>query len=229
LESGPLSSPEFAEWAEEVVLFCHVTTRIPGRQYDGLLGEKGGRGFPYLVFLDEEGEVISSPNGRSVDAFRAGAAAAQAFLDLRNLENPTPAQQVELFLTELDMGRLNLAEANERKAGLSLTAEQEAQVAEALTDLEILAMLEEGQPRTPDAQAALGRRYKALWDDGRRPNGQRAKEVFYIMLLEAGFADGDADLFEGALGELRTEFGGNPRARQFFQQQEQRLEQLRNR
>ena len=39
-----LSSPEFKEFGKDVVLFAHITTRIPGRKHDGLLSEKGFRG-----------------------------------------------------------------------------------------------------------------------------------------------------------------------------------------
>ena len=79
-----------------MVLYCNIMTLIPGRKYDRLLSKKGGRGFPYLVYMDSEGNVIGHPAGRSVKAFEAGAKKAQHYLDLKNKAKRTPDEEVEL-------------------------------------------------------------------------------------------------------------------------------------
>jgi len=71
VERGTLSKPELKDFGAKVVLFCHITTRIPGEPHDELLKEKGGRGFPTFWFLDPTGKVIGEPKGRSVADFEA--------------------------------------------------------------------------------------------------------------------------------------------------------------
>lgn len=66
IERGALSSAEFKEFGKKVVLFCHITTRVPGDPYPDLLREKGGRGFPTFYFMDPTGKVVAEPNGRTV-------------------------------------------------------------------------------------------------------------------------------------------------------------------
>ena len=60
----------FAEFSKEYVLFCHVTSRVPTDSHQELLHEKGGHGFPYIVFMDAEGGVLAEPDGRTIEAYR---------------------------------------------------------------------------------------------------------------------------------------------------------------
>ena len=46
LEHGPLLTDDFAKFAKDYVLFCHITSMIPGEKYGDLLEEKGGNAFP---------------------------------------------------------------------------------------------------------------------------------------------------------------------------------------
>lgn len=69
VERGALSSVEFKEFGKKVVLFCHITSHVPGDPYPELLREKGGRGFPTFYFLDPTGKVVGEPSGRSVAAW----------------------------------------------------------------------------------------------------------------------------------------------------------------
>lgn len=61
------------------MLFLHVTTGMKGGRYDDLLREKGGYGFPYLVFMDATGDVLLEHEGpRTVAGFRETGARAAA-------------------------------------------------------------------------------------------------------------------------------------------------------
>jgi len=181
--------------------------------------------------MDAEGEVVAQPQDRSVEALQAVADEVGPYLELRGVEDPTDAQRVELFLAELGLGTLDYAEAEERAGALpELSAEQQAEVDQGLVDLEIVHVLEQEQPRTKAARAELGGRFAAMLEEGKAPSGGRAAEVFYVLLLDHAEAEGDAGLFETGLDALREAFAAhmeNPRVQQFFQQQEQRLEQLR--
>lgn len=82
IESGLLSSEEFQEFAEQVVLFCHIESGLERQRYPDLLREKGGVGHPHVAFLSEKGEVVATPEERSVPGFQAA---------LDSIGKPAPA------------------------------------------------------------------------------------------------------------------------------------------
>ncbi|MBI4614210.1 MAG: hypothetical protein HY720_11415, partial [Planctomycetes bacterium] len=47
---------------------------MPSDKYQNLLEEKGGRGFPHLIFMDFEGNKIGDVGGRDVASFERSAA-----------------------------------------------------------------------------------------------------------------------------------------------------------
>lgn len=58
------------------MLFCHITSQVPGDENQNLLRQMGGRGFPYLIYLNADGERLGVHNGpRSVAAFKQSGAA----------------------------------------------------------------------------------------------------------------------------------------------------------
>lgn len=180
--------------------------------------------------MDAEGEVLAAHEGpRTVEAFRQTATRAKRFAELKAVKDPTPAQRVDLFMAELDLGRLDLAAARERRGQLTgLTPEQEAQVSQAITDLEIVDMANAlGQRPTPAQRAELGGRYHAMLEEGRRPAGEQASQAFYILMLDWAEQQKDAPAFEQALGALRERFGAQPGVERFFKAQEERLARLK--
>ncbi len=180
--------------------------------------------------MDAEGEVLATHEGpRTVEAFRQTTAGAQRYATLKAVKDPTPAQRVDLFLAELELGKLDLAAARERRGQLSgLTPEQEARVSAGLTDLEIMDMAN-GLGQRPDAaqRAALGGRYHAMLQEGRRPTGEEAFQPFYILILDWAEQQKDAAAFEQALGALRERFGAQPGVDRFFKAQEERLAKIK--
>ena len=117
MESGSLSSPEFAEFSKTVVPFLHVTTRIKGREGDDLLKVYGGTGFPTLKFLDAKGEAVAEPAGRSVAAFHTTAGALNEVASLKKrIKAGEKGLKPELLAAEMDLGGVKLAEARERLA-----------------------------------------------------------------------------------------------------------------
>ena len=82
MEKGTLSEASFAEFGKQVVLFCHITSRVNGDPHQDLLQQKGGQGFPHLVFMNAEGEVVAQPQGRSAEAFAKAHAAYLNCLEL---------------------------------------------------------------------------------------------------------------------------------------------------
>lgn len=210
------------------MLFCHITTRIPGRKHDGLLSKKGGRGFPHLVFMDERGEVITQPAGRSVEAFEQGAAQVGGFLRLRNKADKSPADQAELLSLEIGFGSVSSAKARERAKALegSLDEAGRAKLAEALKILdardferEVKAALPKKRPASPEegkaVLAKLGEKFWAAYQAGKRPthSPQGAGQTFYQVLVQYGLGTKQAGPARAGYEGLEKIFGGFKQAR----------------
>ena len=120
LESSVLSSEEFKAFAADYVMFAHVTTRIEGRKHDGLLSEKGGRGFPHLVALNQGGDVIATlTGGRSIDGFRQMMESGAKFEALKSKEDKTLDDEIFLLKHDIAMGNAKLDDAKARVAKLT--------------------------------------------------------------------------------------------------------------
>lgn len=229
MESGPLSTPEFKEFAKDVVLFCHITTRIKGRKHDDLLSQVGGRGFPHLVFMDGEGKVVGQPAGRSVESFQQGA----RYLILERKENPTQAETLELIELGLGSGAMKPADAKERAAKLKLDKAQRAKVDDLIKAAEgqakIAAIL--GQLKSQaDMQtkgAKLGKELWALYQEGvRAPKGSREALGMFQLMIEYGATDKVLEPAQTGLAGLQEALGKEPRAKQFLSQVAARVKAL---
>lgn len=227
-----LSSEEFKKFAGEYVVFAHVTTRIKDRKYDGLLQEKGGRGFPHLVALNKDGDVIAALAGeRSVAGFRAMMEAGSKFEGVRAKAVKTTDDEIFLLKHDIAMGNAKFDAAKERVAKLKdLTEAQKKEIDGLLLGLEIQAALPTA--RTPEEAkvqaAAAGKKFAEMWAAGRAPTSDEgAIGNFYSLILEHAEGAKDADLFEKALGKLRETFGSRPQTAGFFKKQEARLAALK--
>jgi hypothetical protein len=63
LEQTVFAKQDFVEFSKNVVLFCHISTRIPGEANETLFAEKGGNAFPTLMVLDQDGNVLARQCG----------------------------------------------------------------------------------------------------------------------------------------------------------------------
>jgi hypothetical protein len=212
-------------------MFAHVTTRIEGRKHEGLLSEKGFRGFPSLAALDEKGDIIAKLSGnRDVAGFEAMMASGAQFMEVRGKAEKTLDDEVFLLKHDISMGNAKLADAKDRVAKLEgLSDEQQQEIDALLTDLEIQDAM--GNPSSrEDAEIlakAAAKKFADMWAAGREPTSDEAFQPFFILMLDHAEREGDADLFERALGKLKEKFGDNPRAARFFDAQNGRLEKLK--
>ena len=212
-------------------MFAHVTTRIEGRKHDGLLSEKGFNGFPSIAAMDEKGDLIAKLGGsRDIEGFTAMMQSAAKFMEVRGKAEKTLDDQVFLLSHDIQMGNVKLDEAKARAAGLEgLSDAQKKTIDGLLTDLEITAAL--GNPTSreeaDELAKAAGAKFAEMWAAGREPTSDEAFQPFYILMLNHAEAQGDAGLFERALGKLKEKFGDEPRAARFFDMQNERLEKLK--
>jgi len=93
LEQTVFQKPEFADYSRNVVLFIHISTRIPGEANGTLFAEKGGNAFPTLMVMDKDGNVLARQCGeRSMRVVRDVVAEGQGFKALIDRCTPQPVQ-----------------------------------------------------------------------------------------------------------------------------------------
>jgi hypothetical protein len=226
LEERVLSDAEFPAFGERVVLFCHVTSQVADDPDQGLLQEKGGEGFPYLVFMRPSGDVLAVQRDRRVVAFAAKQAACERYLELsaRAAEGDETVG-VDLLIARIEMGVLTLAEARKAVAALGeIAADRRARIAELLLELEVDETVRQVSTRTQAIDA--GRQFRRMWDEGRVPAGRPAL-VFFHMILEAAYADRDPALYERALGEFDKAAASSPNRERMLASLRKRLDEIR--
>ncbi len=231
-----LSKDEFVEWGKNYVLFLHVTSHVEGDPYPDLLAEKGGTGFPTLVFMDPDGNVIARHLGpRSVEGFTKTAEEARKNLDLkRKAEAGDPKAQVEWFLTELRMGAFDPKAARSRLNELLERAGGEAPwAAEAkglITDREVQVRMRAAYAKTaklPPAERSksLTDAVVSMFEEGLVPRG-RSGYGYMIMLSRAAIAKGDPK-FAAAVREAVGKFlKNNPAYRRIFKRTLAKLDEI---
>ena len=231
MESGPLLQDEFVEFAKKVVLFCHITSRIESDPHQNLLQEKGGRGFPYLVFMDAEGNVVSKATGpRTPAGFEATLASLTAYLEIKaKVDGGDASAKAEMLVLELEMGKIQLAEFDEKiKEAGELSKEQEARLVGLRANDEFTKTMQAiGKKPKEEAIAEAGAKLLEMKKAGHVPTGDGEFPQFHTILLEYAFSQKDVALFEESLGALKERFGADEGAKDYFAEQEKRLAELK--
>ena len=226
-----LSTEGFKEFAKDVVLFTHITTRIEGDKYAELLSEKGGNGFPYVVAMDAEGNVLSELGDRSVDGFKAMMKGAGEYQSLRAKKDHTPAETLKLLGMDLARGRIKGPEYKE-KAG-ALKGLDEAAVKErdsTVLNIDITAELDRfrgAKGPDPALRIEVGKAFAGMHKAGRVPAEKRFIGPFYEIMLDYAESGKDADLFAVAFGKLKDNFGDQKRLEPFWTKLQERLDAIK--
>lgn len=226
LESRVFDQEDFGAFAREIVPFCHLTSHVDGDPHPDLLQQKGGTGWPYLVFLDADGQVLTRLTERSVASFRKSLAKCEAFLavDKRHRAGER-GLETEVLIARIEMGGMTLTEAQEAaaKAG-PLAAAPTARLANALLTLEVVEAF--ATVRTREDAAEVGKRFQKMWSEGRAPTGDAAP-LFYSLILEAAAKAADAGTYEKAL-RIYEKVAPQGRGRErVLERMRQRLEELK--
>lgn len=183
----------------------HVTTRIPGHKHDGLLAEKGFRGFPTLAFMDAEGNVVAQPQARTVASFGKTRDAIGTHADLtKRIEAGEEGLDAELLLAEHALGKVRGDAFKTRAEAITkATDEQKAAIATILTDEEIM---QTAMNARRGGMEAAAKALLAMDEAGKRPSTQRAKQMFWGTLgsyavesRDPALAKRAADGMKGAL------------------------------
>lgn len=206
-----------------------------------MLTKKGGNGFPYLVFMDAEGNVLCEPAGRGVKDFESGEQKVGAFLELKAKPDKSDAEQVELLILEIEFGTAKPEDARKRAKELEpkLDAATKKKLAEGLAvlekrayDKEVQELFAKHRPRSrEEAQKVVAQLGPKLWEDhqaGKRPTDdpQGAGQLVYQVLLQYGLENKVAPAARAGYAGLEKLYGRYPQARAKLDQVKKQVEAL---
>jgi len=217
------------KFSKDYVLFCHITTAIKGEKYGELLEEKGGEGFPHLVFMDEDGNVLAvHEEDRSPEAFAKTGESAKKFLSLKaKASKGDPAAKLDFLLAQMELGQLKAAEIEARlKECAAPTKEQKAKIDGLLADAAVMDIVKD--IKDPASEKDAGKKCYERYKAGQPgPASDKAVQPYYILTMDAADDKKDVETFEAALKMLKDRFGKYPRAQGFFKEKDKRLEELK--
>jgi len=205
------------------VLFCHITSQVSTDPYQKLLSEKGGRGFPHLVFMDAEGTVLASPADRTVASFMKTNTELKRIADLQGKTDP--ASVTALVFAKLDMGMMKAADAKEKLSGMTLTPAQVATLESAMIDDEVNAA--RANVRTRDEMLAVGDTYLEMKAKGRVPTGKSAP-MFWGTIATTAESKKDVALFEECVTQMKKIAAADPRYARQVDAMETRLKSMKD-
>lgn len=213
--------------------YINITTRIEGRKDEDLFQKKGGRGFPYIVFLDQGGDLIAKQpgNARTVEGFQKTLDGdVKHFADLQaKAKAGDPAAQVDLALLEGDLGRIPFEEIEQRIAGKELSEAQSAM----LVDVELgLLMAELDKAKSEDEANASAKKVADSFGAGRIPNDAEKKQRFIQISLSYAVREENPDLAQKAFDALRPLYEAqhgkdNPQLQRWIQQVSDKIAEMR--
>ncbi|MCA8941807.1 MAG: hypothetical protein KDB80_04540, partial [Planctomycetes bacterium] len=231
VEGGPLSEQAFKDWSKDVVLFCHITSRVDSDPYQDLLGKKGGQGFPHFAVMNGEGKVLKVHQGaRDVDGFRDSVAeATETSVRLGNLAAAAAkgdkAAAKELFFLQLELGHLEYGQAVEASKQLDLSDEEKSGLKGRLATLKVNEVLS-GIKTRDEFMTVAAPAFVKMADEGEIPTNEDLLQPFWISQMDWAEQEKDVRVFRRALEVLEKMFGDNPRAKRFFDRRREVLEKL---
>ena len=209
--------------------FLHITTRIPDHPYDKLLSEKGGTGFPTLMFLDDQGRKLMKHSGaRTPDGFADSLEEANDFLALiRKVEGGDKRQAGAVFIRQLENEWFGHEEALQRYEELGKVKSKEKKRIEALlVDSEVRSRVADAG-KDDRKRLEAGAHFVKMWKAKRTPSDARTSYQFWAFIADHAEAKGDKKLFKSAIGGFEdSPAGKNSRYRRFQKELEKRLKSL---
>lgn len=208
------------------MLFCHVTSHVEADPYQGLLREKGGSGFPYLVWLDADGNVLAKQVGRSVEEFEKTHRTLTDFLRSEAKASAgDKAAGIDALIAGLQLGRYDAEQARAKLGKLGpVPADKQKTIDGLLVNLEVDGVI--AGVRTKAEAAEAGKSFLAMEKAGRIPSGRSAMG-FYSVILETHEAAKDAKAYEATLTVLKRLFEGERNAARILKRYEDTLERLK--
>jgi hypothetical protein len=204
------------------VPFLHVTTLIEGRKDDDLLTRKTGRaGWPAILILDANGEMLMKLDRPTLSAAITGDRTSAAFFEPKvhaceryvalraKVAEGDKAAEVCLAMRGLEIGRIDLAEFGRALAGIELTPERAQKVARlranAICETRVAETRAAGMD--PEAEKAATREFLKLYEAGTHPDSDSADVYWYFIGVHAKTV-GDRAMAARSIEGLEATGGG---------------------
>jgi hypothetical protein len=230
LEGGALLKDDFVKFAEKYVLFCHITSQVPGDKNQDLLELKGGEGFPYLVFMDSDGNVLAKHQGdRSAEGFDATGEKVRAFLALKaKAAKGDAAVKIEFIIAQLELGHIKPGEAESKlkETGGKLSPDQQKKFDAIRANSEIEELLR-GVRNEETKNEAARKCYERLKAGKPAPTNDPWQVAYWNLVLEYAETKKDVAVFEQCFSFLKEKYGNLPQAKNYFQEKEAKLKELK--
>ncbi len=187
-----------------MVPYLHVTTRIEGHPYDSLLSEKGGTGFPTLMFLDAKGRKLMKHGGpRTADGFDESLVQVQEFQTLEKKAEAGDAKAAtELLIRKLRLEWFDFAEAKTQIEALAkVSSKQEKMITQLLVDTEVRS-LTSAAGKDDAKRLEAGARFLEMWEGKALPASDAQLFSFWTILADYAEDKRDKKLFKKVVGEF---------------------------
>lgn len=184
--------------------------------------------------MDATGKVLGSPDGRTVESFRAHMKVAKEYVDFKaKADKGDSKAKVEFFIRALKMGDFKkFEEAKKHLATLKgVSKEQKAAIDGLLVGLEVRDLIEPLQQnrdpgKGPELQKTIGKKLWEMDQAGRIPAGDEDFGAFYSVLLAYAEQEKHIPAFEKSLKALKERFGERINQR-FIEAKEAILQKLK--
>jgi hypothetical protein len=232
LEQTVLSKPEFVEFSKDVVLFCHVSTRIPTEPFNFLFAEKGGTAFPTLMVLDQDGNVLARQCGeRSMRVVRDVVAEGRCFADLiQRSEAPGCDSDVQFdcLTKQIQYGHLTPDVARAKAAKIAkLSADRKAFLESSIVSRECsLALLDIRKAADEAGQYQAAQKLVAMMQAGHVPSDQNVYP-FWEWILSYAWHVQDVKLYEDGVVAMRALYSNTADSRERLQEKEDLLNRMK--
>lgn len=234
LEGGPLLEDEFAALDKECVLFCHITTRIEGRENDDMLSKMGGTGFPTLMVLDADGNKLANgdawtnwppPAADFVTLVNKGKEVRKRLADLAAaVGKGEKARDAELLALQIELRHIGLEAARKRMAGLEVVdAETKTSLEAGLVSLEVDEILASEKLESAEDAARIGKRLAQM---PTAPSGDKA-EMFWSLIMQYAESVNDAATFERGIAGMKAIYGEHPNFAKWVEKMNAKVEEIR--
>ena len=212
------------------MLYCNITSHVPADKDQDLLEQKGGEGFPYLIFMDSKGNVLAKhEDQRDAEGFARTGKKATAFLELKaKADKGDKAAQIDVAIAQLELGHITSEEARKKLSGLgTISKAQQAKMDALLVAAEVRETLK-SVTEEKGTQLAAGKKFLDMRKAGKAaPEGDEA-QGFWILIMIYAEEQKDAGTFSDALKALKAKYAGNPQAAEFFREKEATLKKLQD-
>jgi hypothetical protein len=191
-----------------------------------MLGEKGGTGFPTLMFLDAEGRRLGKHAGpRTPSGFEESLEGVEEFQSLREKAEAGDAKAAaEVLIRQLELEWFGLEEAQKRADALEkLSGKQKKQVAQLLIDTEVRDLSAKASESREERQVT-GAHFAAMFEDDRIPATQTGLIQFWTIMADYAEKNREKKLFKKIVGEFEDTVKSGARSRKTLKDLEARLD-----